>query len=344
MDWLKTHFGRVDVADEASRLARQWKETRHGSPDGWRDRVADWIARAGQGSWLADEGRQAFEVSAAKAREADPQNDRLLAWHLEALERVVRSDGHAAVRGRTEPERRFALVEHVRRVPEGYIATERGIEEDTGWRREEVATLIDWALDRDLVKKKTGAAERGRHLLVTSSGREWAAEEPKNLASAQRGRRAQSVSDWTLDLTFVRDPEVRAVLEAKAAELAIAREAVLPMASVVLAGAISEGILYDALVARKALAMASPKAPKCKGGVKDIEAEEWKFFEYIEVAVDLGLLKPHSAQMVHKVLREFRNMIHPKLQAQKDMRPEEPEMNACIAWLEALARDVSRAP
>lgn len=146
-----------------------------------------------------------------------------------------------------------------------------------------------------------------------------------------------------LDVSVVSDPAIRAVLEQLARELVVARRESLFTSAIVLAGAIGEGVLFDALVQRKSAAQASTKAPKSKSGALDLVADEWKLVSLIEVAEDIGLLSPNVKQMAHSV-RDFRNMVHPKKQATSGARADEPEMNGALAWLEAVLRDVRAAP
>lgn len=159
------------------------------------------------------------------------------------------------------------------------------------------------------------------------------------------GLRGIGDDPWTLDLALVHDIELRAVLERNVRELAVAQREGLHTCAIILAGALGEGILYDALVHRKPRAMAASCAPKAKkGGPKDLEAGQWTFFEYIQVAAELRLLSSSKTKMMHDVLRDFRNMIHPKVQVEKALTPDEAEMKASVAWLEAVARDIREAP
>ncbi|HKA90261.1 MAG TPA: hypothetical protein VKE22_21515 [Haliangiales bacterium] len=136
--------------------------------------------------------------------------------------------------------------------------------------------------------------------------------------------------------------DLRRVLENEVRELAVAEDRGLHIAGIVLAGSIGEGLLYDALRSEKARAMAASKAPPGRGGLpKDVEKDEWKLADYINVAAELGMLVPTTQRMAHDVLRDFRNMIHPKVQVEKKLRPDASELKASIAWLEAVARDLA---
>lgn len=347
MEWVEQFLSRTSVADVGDSIADRLSRARMEAGSDAPAQARSWIERARTIEWGSEEAKATFEQHAVEALADLDTGSAWLKHHVEVLVDDVRRDGHRFLAGRSEPELRFLIVESLRRVPPKHHALEEAMAKEFGEDHIEVRPIVDWAIERGLIQKRSGDS-RGRHLSITSEGREWLEEARNELLSTSRARRSLLMSDWTLDVSFVRDADIRSVVAAKVAELAIARAAELPMASVVLAGAISEGILYDALVARKAGAMASAKAPKFKGAPKDPESEEWgqewALRDFIDVALDLGLLRPQTAKMAHDVLRDFRNMIHPKKQAKQDMRPEAPEMNACIAWLEALARDVSRAP
>lgn len=125
-------------------------------------------------------------------------------------------------------------------------------------------------------------------------------------------------------LGFVQNADLRKIVERDYRELT---QILFPEGAwksvVIIAGSILEAILYDLLTrdaARIAAAMASPKAPKKKGGlVKDItqdtHEDEWKLANLIEVAIDLTLLPQAKADTIDQVLREYRNFVHPKKEA-----------------------------
>jgi len=117
---------------------------------------------------------------------------------------------------------------------------------------------------------------------------------------------------------FVIDTKLREIIERDYAELSMKLFASRAWKStVVMAGSILEAILFDALStdsATLARASASSKAPTYRGHVKDIQAGEWKLHELIEVAADLGILTADRAETVDRVLRDYRNFVHPKVE------------------------------
>lgn len=148
------------------------------------------------------------------------------------------------------------------------------------------------------------------------------------------------------DISFVTDHAIRVVVERNITELHAALNHGLYTAAIVLAGAIGEGVLYDALVQRKTKAMDATRVPtKGRPGTpKDIEKDDWNFFNYIEVAEEIKVIEPTTARSAHQILRDFRNMSHPKFQSTKGLTPDEVEMKASVWWVVGLLRDVRRAP
>lgn len=155
---------------------------------------------------------------------------------------------------------------------------------------------------------------------------------------------------WTLDVTFVHDANLRAVLERNIRELDEAQARGLVTAALVLAGSISEGLLFYALSQRKVEAMKQASVPRFpkghaskSGQRKDILTEEWTLADYIAVAEDIRLFRAGTRVMADNVLRSFRNMIHPRFQMTKGLTPDVHKMQGSLAWLGALAEDVKTA-
>lgn len=150
---------------------------------------------------------------------------------------------------------------------------------------------------------------------------------------------AAPVPSWRLDLDGVVDDHIRQILTSTTRELSLVLSSNdLSMAGIVLAGSVGEGLLYDALLARKSDAEQARGAPRRNGRVTDLG--RWNLADYIDVAAELGMLSPSTSRMAHSVLREFRNMIHPALQVRERLRPDVAELKASVAWLEAVARDL----
>jgi hypothetical protein len=78
-----------------------------------------------------------------------------------------------------------------------------------------------------------------------------------------------------------------------------------------MAGSILEAILTDVLTnpSRIATSTASGAAPSGKGS---ITAGGWDLVDLIKVAVDVKILPAERAESIDRVLRHYRNFIHPK--------------------------------
>jgi hypothetical protein len=155
------------------------------------------------------------------------------------------------------------------------------------------------------------------------------------------------------DFAFVRDPAVRSVLMSAAAEVRHCLRAGLdgrmgaPKAAIVLCGSVVEGVLSDALIQRRGDAMANPQAPRRhgrNGPVREITSDDyedqWTFAALIRVAVDLALVTPGSAAQLHAAVREFRNLIHPRLHAASGVVTAAEEAISVAGSVAAVVRDV----
>jgi hypothetical protein len=111
--------------------------------------------------------------------------------------------------------------------------------------------------------------------------------------------------------------------------------------SVVLAGSILEAVLYDRLSRDSAWivkTMAAAKAPKKRGGVvKDIAAntdeDEWKLKSLIEVASELAVIPKVREETVDRVLREYRNLVHPHKEYREQQACTEAEAMMALGAL-----------
>lgn len=133
---------------------------------------------------------------------------------------------------------------------------------------------------------------------------------------------------------FVTDPGLRAMVERDYKELS---QVLLPggawKSTVVLAGSILEAILFNLLEGdptRKSKALASPEAPRGRGGnVKPLNGENWRLQDLIKVSTEICLLPAARADTFDQVLRDYRNFIHPN----KEKRAGHPctEAEALVA-------------
>ena len=68
--------------------------------------------------------------------------------------------------------------------------------------------------------------------------------------------------------------------------------------------------------------------------------QDWKLAELIDVAHDIGLLKPDVQNFSHG-LRDFRNYIHPYQQMASGFKPDEHTAKVYFQVLKAALADVA---
>lgn len=103
-------------------------------------------------------------------------------------------------------------------------------------------------------------------------------------------------------------------------------------------GSILESVLLGAAQKMPEKFNRSSVSPKQNGKVKAFH--DWTLAEFINVAHDIGLLKPDVQKFSHG-LREFRNYIHPYQQMTSGFKPDEHTAKVCIQVLRAALADVA---
>jgi len=143
-----------------------------------------------------------------------------------------------------------------------------------------------------------------------------------------------------IDVSWVTDADLRAVLERDVGELRTAIANRMHTTMVVLAGAIAEGLLFFALSARRAVA--EPLGAQVfQGRNRRVQPfERWDLWTYIEVAERMNVFQAATKALAHDVIRDFRNMIHPKVQLERNLVPTEHAADGSVVWLRALIEDV----
>ena len=103
-------------------------------------------------------------------------------------------------------------------------------------------------------------------------------------------------------------------------------------------GSVLEAVLLGAAQRDPQEFNQSPASPKQNGKVKQFH--EWTLSEFIDVARDIGLLKPDVQKFSHG-LRDFRNYIHPYQQMASGFKPDEHTAKVCFQVLKAALADVA---
>ena len=103
-------------------------------------------------------------------------------------------------------------------------------------------------------------------------------------------------------------------------------------------GSVLEAVLLGAAQDEPERFNRSSTSPKQGGKVTPFQ--EWKLSELIDVAHNIGLLKPDVQKFSHG-LRDFRNYIHPYEQLASGFRPDEYTAKVCFQVLKAALADVA---
>ena len=103
-------------------------------------------------------------------------------------------------------------------------------------------------------------------------------------------------------------------------------------------GSVLEAVLFGAAQREPHKFNQSLASPKQNGKVKQFH--EWTLSEYINVAHEIGLLKPDVQKFSHG-LRDFRNYIHPYQQMASGFKPDEHTAKVCFQVLKAALSDMA---
>lgn len=134
-------------------------------------------------------------------------------------------------------------------------------------------------------------------------------------------------------------PPLAEILNGRIDEAKLALTAGANMSVIFLCGSVLEGVLLG-------IALADPKkfnqakcSPKDRGKhVKRLH--EWSLSELINVATEIGFIKPDVQRFSH-ALREFRNYIHPYEQLKKRFSPDEHTARICMQVMKAAIASLS---
>ncbi len=121
-----------------------------------------------------------------------------------------------------------------------------------------------------------------------------------------------------LDLTIIAAPRLRAIAQDAARRLDVVHRLRLHKAAVLLAGTIAEAVLHDAL---------------------DADGASLTLREYLRTAVERGVIQEGMRTRVPAALRNFRQLLQRDV-ADPEQVPDARTMDASVAWLSALVRDV----
>lgn len=105
------------------------------------------------------------------------------------------------------------------------------------------------------------------------------------------------------------------------------------LSAVIIMGSLLEGFLLYLMNKHPKQANQSKVVPKRKdGSIKPIN--EWKLFEMINIAHDLGWIKNDIKQFSHS-LRNYRNLVHPYEQLKENEFPDRGTCDICVSVVNA---------
>jgi hypothetical protein len=129
------------------------------------------------------------------------------------------------------------------------------------------------------------------------------------------------------------------IIEGRLSEARATMGAKAYLSTIFLCGSVLEAVLLGAAQkgpSRFNRASASPKA--ADGSVKRLH--EWSLAQFIDVACEIGLLKPDVKKFSHG-LRDFRNYIHPYEQMVSGFTPDEHTAKVCFQVLKAALASIA---
>lgn len=134
------------------------------------------------------------------------------------------------------------------------------------------------------------------------------------------------------------DAPVVSVIEARLKEARTALKAGANLSVIFLCGSVLEAVLLGAAQQAPAKFNMATCCPRNeKGDVKRFY--EWTLAQFIDVACEIGLLKPDVKKFGHG-LRDFRNYIHPYQQLASGFMPDQHTAKVCFQVLKAALADV----
>jgi len=129
------------------------------------------------------------------------------------------------------------------------------------------------------------------------------------------------------------------IIEGRLAEARKALVAGAYLSVIFLCGSVLEAVLLGAAQHEPARFNKAAASPKSKEG-KVKQFPNWTLAEFIDVACEVGLLKPDVKKFSHG-LRDFRNYIHPYEQMVSGFTPDEHTAKLCFQALKAALASVA---
>ena len=136
------------------------------------------------------------------------------------------------------------------------------------------------------------------------------------------------------------DPAVSEIIQDRLKEALTCQSVGANLAVIFLCGSVLEAVLLGTAQDDPERFNRSTRTPKNpRGKVK--EFRDWSLSQLIDVAYDIGIIKPDSLRFSHE-LRNFRNYIHPELQLREGFNPDSFTSELCLQALKTALADLSK--
>ena len=214
------------------------------------------------------------------------------------------------------------------------------------WEREadaQVGRVLAGMLDAYEAKCDLSGKEIDQRILEKSRGIVG-----RLLGKAQEGKPVKPVDGFLreeITLPDIRklpvEPAVLPIVEERIEEVRRTLAVRAYLSVVVLCGSILEAVLLGNAQKEPGLFNRSRASPKGLDG-KVKRFQDWTLAQFIDVASDVGILKPDVRKFSHG-LRDFRNYIHPYQQLVSGFTPDEHTATVCFQVLKAALASVAGA-
>lgn len=181
---------------------------------------------------------------------------------------------------------------------------------------------------------ETSILEKARSIVARLSRTPAPTKQPKGIDEFLRAEFAiPSIQKLPIEALAV------PVIESRLNEARITMGAGAYLSSIFLSGSVLEAVLLGAAQKEPDRFNCSSASPKsADGSVKRFH--EWSLAQFIDVACEIGLLKPDVKKFSHG-LRDFRNYIHPYEQMQSGFTPDEHTAKICFQVLKAALSSIA---
>ena len=196
----------------------------------------------------------------------------------------------------------------------------------------ELLDVYEALYDSDVYERESAALKRSREIVARLLG---ILPEAKNLADERfLSIDFQLPNVQKLPVGFAVSTIIQERLKEAQACLSIGAH----LSVIFQCGSVLEAVLLGVAQKEPEKFNRSAVSPKRDGKTKPFQ--EWSLGEFINVAHDIGVLKPDVQKFSHG-LRDFRNYIHPYQQMVSGFAPDEYTAKVCLQVLKAALADVT---